>query len=80
MLILNLEQKQIIKKRNDNNIVNWMCRNCHIIYDKGDISINNSNIIISNRLKFSNKFNHLNNKKFVKKNIYYQRNILIIIL
>ncbi|VVU94355.1 hypothetical protein CPAV1605_77 [seawater metagenome] len=29
-------------ERHDYNIVNWMCRICHKIYDKGDIGIKNS--------------------------------------
>lgn len=62
-----------IKERNDNSIVNWMCRNCHIIYDKGDISINKSKIIISNRLKFSNKYNHLKNQKICEKEYLFSK-------
>jgi predicted restriction endonuclease len=35
----------------DFNIVNWMCRNCHKIYDKGDISIDNGIMVESEYLK-----------------------------
>jgi hypothetical protein len=38
-------------ERLDNNVVNWMCRNCHKIYDVGDIGIHNSNLVTSDVLK-----------------------------
>lgn len=38
-------------ERYDFNIVNWMCRNCHKIYDRGDIGINNGVMVESEYLK-----------------------------
>ena len=34
------------QERHDFNIVNWMCRNCHKLYDYGDLSINPNGILV----------------------------------
>lgn len=38
------------KERLDYNIVQWMCRNCHKIYDSGDIGIKNKKIYKTNNV------------------------------
>lgn len=35
------------RERHDFNIVNWMCRNCHIVFDKGDIGVDNGELLKS---------------------------------
>ncbi len=37
-------------ERLDIGVVNWMCRNCHKIYDKGDIGVFNGRLFKSNLL------------------------------
>ena len=47
-------------ERNDVNIVNWMCRNCHKIYDIGDITIDEGILIKNDFIKsydFKDNFN-----------------------
>ena len=46
-------------ERLDFNIVNWMCRNCHKIYDKGDIGVREGLLVKSDFMKdfdFDNNF------------------------
>ncbi len=41
--------------RNDNNLVEFMCRYCHTLYDAGLLGIsNNGQLIISNKLEMNN--------------------------
>ena len=45
-------------ERLDIGVVNWMCRNCHKIYDKGDIGILNGKLFKSDILdNYNLKFN-----------------------
>ena len=39
-------------ERLDINIVNWMCRNCHKIYDKGDIGVRECLLVKSDFMKY----------------------------
>ena len=58
-------------ERNDVNIVNWMCRNCHKIYDKGDIGINEGKLEKSffiEEFDFKDNFNH--NEWFTSKEYF----------
>ena len=61
------------RERNDTGIVSWMCRNCHKLYDVGDVSIIDPGIVVispefntqeySDILRVDNTFNINDYKK-----------------
>ena len=62
-------------ERNDFNVVNWMCRNCHKIYDNGDIGVNDGILIKNDFIEdfdFEDKFmenEYLGGEKYYKYHI-----------
>ena len=65
-------------ERLDFNIVNWMCRNCHKIYDKGDIGIDNGFLIKSEFVKiydFDGNFKESEYERSKKYFNYHLKNI-----
>ena len=39
------------QEKYDYNVVNWMCRNCHVIFDRGGIGVDDGKILISEDLE-----------------------------
>jgi predicted restriction endonuclease len=58
-------------ERYDFNIVNWMCRNCHKIYDKGDIGINEGLLIKSDFIKDFDFDDNFRNEEFIRSSKYF---------
>jgi predicted restriction endonuclease len=62
-----------IQERHDFNVVNWMCRNCHIIFDRGGIGIKDGEILISDDLKqFSDFSTNFNTENFYTSPDYFR--------
>ena len=62
-----------IQERHDFNVVNWMCRNCHIIFDRGGIGINDGRLLISDDLKqFSDFSTNFNTEDFYMSRDYFE--------
>ena len=59
------------KERNDINIVNWMCRNCHKIYDKGDIGINEGQLEKSFFIEEFDFIDNFNDKYWMESKVYF---------
>lgn len=58
------------QEKNDYNIVEFMCRYCHSLYDNGYIAVNNGHLFISNFLKnnYSTEFDFMDNKTILSSN------------
>ncbi len=54
------------KEENNYNVVEFMCRYCHILYDRGLIGVNNSVLEKSNKLCLNNYDLIIEEKKIIK--------------
>lgn len=52
-----------LKERNDTRVVQWMCRNCHKLYDSGNVAIHNEG-----NLEISSQFDVDKYKSFINLN------------
>ena len=59
------------KERIDFNIVNWMCRNCHKIYDKGDIGITNGELVKNDFICEYDFIDNFNKEEWFKSENYF---------
>ena len=59
-------------ERNDVNIVNWMCRNCHKIYDIGDITIDEGILIKNDFIKSYDFQDNFNFEEYGRSDIYFE--------
>ena len=59
-------------EKNDYAIVNWMCRNCHKIYDKGDISVKDGILIKNEYIEEFDFISNFKTEEYEKSSKYYE--------
>ena len=60
-------------ERYDFNVVNWMCRNCHIIFDRGGIGVMEGELLISKDIECFLDFEpNFKEEEFYMANEYYR--------